>query len=538
MQSARHHPGHVALIFRQPDTDQIGMRKYCTFLRRVLSISSRLNALPDGPIAILAGHHPTALEALLAAMQSGRQFVLIDSDASHTFAGESQRLQNHRPQALIIPSLEDHADASIDRAKMFAADANIPMWSVGPHPLAECDILGDGPLADNENRFAADTWTAPLGTLYPKDLAENDIGYGYTPSALHASACGIAQWLNLAPGMQLLSTKSLARCDGLTLALAAMSSGATLVLDGAIRGENFWSRIAQTGADMARIDSGLVEAILDRPITPDKVCSSRLGRVIVDTSRLPMRSILKFLETYDVPVIRSYGTDATGGCILGVPLNLSRREYEIALRDNVSGSELPYCNVHIEAEPDIAGRVRPNASDGFLAVRGHVLSCGWFDGTTLHPWTHPWLRTQALANRVEIQQQTYYNIQGRADDAVSLGTHRVWPIDVEYSLMETFDFLQDCVVVGRREPNGGTTLCAAVVLNEHSDDLRRSELLALLMARIRAGGVEGLPAPSRPHMVVALPNESIPRDAQGRPDRTAFTQMISQNQLPGTMTAS
>ena len=81
-------------------------------------------------------------------------------------------------------------------------------------------------------------------------------------------------------------------------------------------------------------------------------------------------------------------------------------------------------------------------------------------------------------------------------------------------------------------------MCAAVILPDDLDDHRRSELLALMEARVNAGGVDGLSERSRPDQLLALPSTLVPRDAEGRLDRPKLRHMLAAYDQAGGLAAS
>jgi len=537
MRWACRRPGASALMFDVPGTDHPVVRKYCQLVRRVLAACRAFSELPAGCVGIIDANNGATVEAVISALQAGRSFVLIDATAK-TFEEEFDRLERCRPVAIVLPAFEEMGDRQVEQSQVLAtAGTRRAVWSLGPNPLATVDLVSGrhGALAATRDDYPTHAWAEPVAYVYPTHYDDPDHAYAYTAEALCAGAYAVCKWLRLREGTRVLATVSTARSSGLTLALASLLSGGTFILPYRVRADTFWATAARSGADLARVKPELIEASVDRRASTRCVEPTVLKRIVVDAGCLPARSLLEFLDTYDLTVTQCYGTASTGGYVLGLPVSLSRREYELAVRDNVAGRELAFCNVRLE--PADAGEKSTDYT-GLLSVRGQTLSSGYWDGQAFRFWQTPWLRTAALAATRTIRRREYYCIQGHAGEALVIDGHRIWPANIEHSLLETFRFLEDCVVVARSQQIGQDQLCAAVILPEDADHARRSELVTQVLARIKAGGVQGLGQTAWPNLVVVVPKQGIPRDAEGRPNRIELGRSLSGKIPPGTFAAS
>lgn len=524
---ARRRPRDAALIFSLPERHEPFVRTYSELFSRAFTLAESLASLPEGLIGILGGQHGLSVEAALAAMQARRPFALINP-LSQAFEHEVQCLQSLHPLGVLIPSLDEMPDLLVDRLGEITRElgrANV--WSAGPNPLAAKDLLAEDQGSRQPQDAVDDSlWNEPLVYLNGRDEDEHCHAYVYTPLALAASALSVAQWLQIKEGVRVLCGVELTRCAGFVPALAAVMSGAGCVLPHRLKGHEFWQVASQSGAHVARVAPEVIEDLLENPGRASDISSSGLKYIITDAGGLPTRVSLAFIETYDLPLINCFGTSATGGYALGVPLNLCRREYELALRDSAAGVELEHCNVKVEEDPQITASAN-DRREGYLAVRGNGLSTGYWDGQTLSTWQTPWLRTSHLGAVCGGQERECFSVQGRASEALVVQGYRIWPAQIEHSLTETFAFLEDCVVLARPDGRGRSQLCAAVVLPEELDRHRQSELLAQMEARVRAGGVEGLSEHARPHQLIALSGPMLPRDPDGRPNRQQLLDVIN-----------
>ncbi len=317
-------------------------------------------------------------------------------------------------------------------------------------------------------------------------------------------------------------------CDGLIPVLAAVASGGTALLHPQITSGNFWRVVLESDADIVRVKPTLIEELLDDKTKLANINRSNLKFLITGSGYLPRQIGLRFFETFDLPLLQCYGTAETGGYVLGMSPGLSWREYELALRDNIVGQELPLCNVRMQSESPTDDKVQFSTGEGILQVRGHTLSCGYWDGQDLQYWSEPWLRTSDMAMTIPWQDQPTYQIRGRLEDTLLIDNQRFWPAYIERSLLDTFQFLRDCVAMTLPDRAGRNKLCAVVVLPGDIPPHRRSELLALMEARLNAGGVAGLNEKSTPQEIIPLDEMQVPRRYDGHPDRSQLQQLIVQ----------
>ena len=534
---ARHEPSTVAVAFTLPESDKFLVRSYGEMLRRVLAAYGSMEKQPAGPIGIVAGQHVSTLEAAMVAIAAKREFVLIDP-LSKSYDRELSRLRRWTLAGLVIPALEEMPTTLVDRLSWLTqCGGQAGLWSLGFNPLANVDLLGDDTVKPRMSplRYLDCDWRKPLAHLYPR---QGDCAYSYTPRALSAGACAVSRWLKLEERTRILCGVNIDRVEGLMLALASVMSGATCIMPVRIDAENFWRHATESAADLARVDPELIENLLDRPPRPADVSLNRLKYMVVDAGRLSAKLTSQFFDSFEIPLIHCFGTPQTGGYALGMPVDLPRCEYEFALRDNISGQELDFCNVRIDVEQGSGARSRDRISEGLLAVRGLSVSSGCCDGHDYRPWDSAWLATTALATSRPAHGRHYYTVHGLTDESVTIKGYRLWPSQVERSLLETFAFLDDCVVVARSDAAGVDELCAVLMLPQDCDHFRRSELLGLMQARLAAGAVDGLNEKTIPGQLIPLPDNQIPKDEDGRPDRTALQHIINQHERDGRRSAS
>jgi len=535
---ARSKPGRPA-VSGWIENKRFISRTYCQLLRRIFVIAKALSEQPDHRLAILCGSHVATAESVLSALAADRQFVMIDLLRKPVDL-QWFKFADSRADVAVIPAIDEMPDALVDRISQLRRDyPGVKIWSVGENPLAELNLLAA--VAEGTRLghlpYSPDAWTRPAALLYSPGRHGSPRGFFYQPTALCANLCAVASWLKLTPRSRFLLATELDSCDGIIPLLATLSAGGAAIIHPNVDGGNFWKIIPECDADLVRAKPSLIEELLENNPRLATINRSNLKFLITGSAYLPRQIGLRFFETFDLPILQCYGTAETGGYVLGMSPGLSWREYELALRDNIVGQELDYCNVKVKSEPVTLERATP-INEGILQVRGHVVSCGQWDGNEIHYWTEPWINTPDMAVGSPWQDQQHFQVRGRLEDTILVDNQRFWPAFIERSILDTFQFLRDCVAMTLPHPDGRNRLCAIVVLPSDVPPHRRSELMALMEARFEAGGVSGLNDKSTPKELIPLDERQVPRQYDGHPDRQQLHQLILQQTTRQGLAAS
>jgi acyl-CoA synthetase (AMP-forming)/AMP-acid ligase II len=501
-------------------------RTYCQLVRRIMAMVQMMKELPPARLAIGCGIHVSTLEMVIAAMTAGWEFVLVDL-LRKPLEHQLYKLADSQSHVLVIPSMDEMPDALIDQVNLLRQQSPAPaIWSVGQNPLSDVNLLEKMTENTGAGHFepANQKWLEPTGLLYSSGRHGQPRGFFFTTQALCANIHSLIQWLKLTPGTRFLLGMELDSCDGLMPALASIYAGGTTILHPKVQSGNFWSIISQSDADLVRAKPSLIEEILETNRRINNINRSNLKYVIC--------------ETFDLPLLQCYGTAETGGYVLGMPPDLSWREYELALRDNIVGGELSLCNVQLQRNLEGVTAVPMAENEGLLSVRGYALSCGQWMGDHIEYWQDAWLPTTDMAVNISETEENCYQIRGRMEDTLVVNNQRFWPACIERTLLDTFTFLQDCVVLALPDVNGKNVLHAVVIMSGGIPSHRRSELMALMEARLKANGVSGLSTEVVPQFIIPLEEHEMPRRYDGQPDRHQLFQVITQHMADQGIAAS
>ncbi len=497
-------------------------------LRDCLALAKHIKALPNQRIAIVSGSHIITIKSVLASLLAEKEIVLID------LLRETEQLQLYKllhsgASEMIIPSLTDMPDLLIDRINEIKTKyEHIEIFSVGKNALASKN-LPDVVKGKKISRldYTDNAWNRPSCLIYSPGHHDNPKGFLYTTHAIYANMLAVAKRFEFSSRTRFLLAGEIDSCYGLIPVLSALLSGGTVILCSDINANNFWRIADKTGANVVRFKPSLVELLSCENVNHFYYRCSDLKYAIISGDYLPRRSGLRFYETCDIPLLQCYGTSETGGYVLGPRPGLCNRFYELSLRDDIVGEEFGFCNVKLVSDDKIRSAFDIEEQGGLIHVRGYTVSCGYWTGTEIKLWNKSWLETSDLACRAMSFDMPYYQIKGCVEDALLIDGKILWPMNIEQPILATFPFLNDCIAIATKDNNNRNILSVIAIVSSEISESRRSELLALMQARIAAGGVAGLIEQATPESIVMIEQNNLPRRPDNQIDRQELRTRIS-----------
>ncbi len=525
---ARIKPSHQAIISYLNHNKQRITISWAKLLRDCLTIAQAIKNSSVERFAIISGSHITTIQSVLAILLAGREFTIVDllntPDELQSF-----KLENSSSSALIIPALEETPDLLIDKIiNLRNRFSNIQIFSTGTNKLADANLINN----TKSKRitcldYHANMWSKPSCLIYSPGHYHQPTGFFYKTSAIYANMLAVAERFKFTPQTRFLLAGEIDTCCGLIPTLATLLAGGTVILSDNITSNNFWNIVRESNASLARLAPALIEALVRSPSSSQWPGHGHLKYVIASGDYLPRQISMRFYEMFDIPIIQCYGTAETGGYVLGMEPGLCNRLYEISLRDNIVGQEFSFCNVKLVRNETVESAFSDNHQGGIIHIRGHTVSVGYWANGEIKYWNKPWLETSDLGCKVDISEKQYFQIKGRVEDALILDDKIIWPMGIEQSLLTTFPFLSDCIATTVTDGDGKNTLSVVVVISPDMPDNRRSELLALMQARIDAGGVVGINEDLFPKYLIMIDENKLPRRYDGRVDRKKLQAQIS-----------
>ncbi|MFG2041562.1 class I adenylate-forming enzyme family protein [Dactylosporangium sp. NPDC048998] len=359
-------------------------------------------------------------------------------------------------------------------------------------------VITDAPLASPV--AGVETWVAERAAPVPVGVASTGVrpsaGAASRPAVLLASSgttgepksvpLSEAQLLHAArrvaghhrfgPGQRGYSPLPLFHVNAQVMGLlAALVSGASLVLDRRFEPDAYWSRVAQWSPTWLNTVPAMLHALTAQPAPPEApVARLRFARSA--SAPLPASTQDAFTAHTGIAVLNTYGMTEAAGQITADPLDVSARR---------AGSVgLPVGVGLAVAGPD--GRPVPPGSQGMIVLRGWQVASRY-----LEPAGHGaeasrpardargWLPTGDLGFRDE---DGYVYLVGRADDVINRGGEKVHPQEVENVLLG-HPAVSSAAVVAAPHERLGQVPVAFVTLRPHRTEAGLVEELDRLCAQ-------------------------------------------------------
>ncbi|HEY1733179.1 MAG TPA: AMP-binding protein, partial [Acidimicrobiales bacterium] len=280
--------------------------------------------------------------------------------------------------------------------------------------------------------------------------------------------------------------------------LAALVAGATVVLDDRFHRTAFW-------ADMARHRVtwiNAVPAIIARlvPLAADEVVPAGIRFVRSASAPLPEPTLRRFEDATGLPIVETYGMTEAGSQITANPLDGPRQPGSAG---RPVGVELRVV-ADEDADDDPAADPTDDRVVGRVEIRGPGV-IGAYAGAGYEDRVDAdgWLDTGDLGY---LDEDGYLFLVGRADDVINRGGEKIFPREVEETILADPD-VRAAVVVGWDHQVFGRVPVAFLVAEGvvGDDDRPRAEVI---VDRLHGRCARDLSRPKRPvafHVVQELP---------------------------------
>ncbi|WP_238011245.1 AMP-binding protein [Dactylosporangium sp. AC04546] len=241
--------------------------------------------------------------------------------------------------------------------------------------------------------------------------------------------------------------------------LAALVSGASLVLDPRFEAGAYWSRVMEWSPTWLNTVPAMLGALAAQP-APHEATLARLRFARSASAPLPVSTSETFTAHTGVAVLNTYGMTEAAGQITADPLDSSaRRAGSVGLPVGVGLTVIG---------PD--RRPVPPGSQGEVVLRGWQVTGRYLELTghgaeASRPArdAHGWLPTGDLGFRDE---DGYVYLVGRADDVINRGGEKLHPQEVENVLLG-HPAVSSAAVVAAPHERLGQVPVAFVVLRAH-----------------------------------------------------------------------
>jgi acyl-CoA synthetase (AMP-forming)/AMP-acid ligase II len=362
------------------------------------------------------------------------------------------------------------------------------------------DAIGNGPRASGY--AAADDVALVLHTSGTTSRPK------MVPLSHHnvcASAANIAASLSLTPEDCCLNIMPLFHIHGLMAAvLSSLGAGASVFCTPGFNALKFFAWMKEANPTWYTAVPTMHQAILDRAArNRDVIDASRLRLIRSSSASLPPQVMKALEDTFNAPVIESYGMTEAAHQMASNPL---------PPRERKPGT------VGIAAGPEIAvmdedGRLLPPGSIGEVVIRGANVTNGYQSNPEANAkaFTNGWFRT---GDQGVMDEHGYLRLTGRLKEIINRGGEKISPREIDEVLLDHPAVMQ---AVTFAVPHGklGEDVAVAIVLREGA---------AATEAEIRAFASRRLADFKVPRQVIFL--KEIPKGPTGKLQRLGLAEKL------------
>jgi acyl-CoA synthetase (AMP-forming)/AMP-acid ligase II len=280
--------------------------------------------------------------------------------------------------------------------------------------------------------------------------------------------------------------------------LATLIAGACLVLDDRFHRTGFWEKMEQRHVTWINA----VPAIISRLAEPRPGEHIPSGIRFIRSASAPLapESMKRFELNTGIPVLETYGMTEAASQITANPLTGTRKPGSVGLPVGVELRIVPEGGPGETRSPD---QLREGEA-GEVEIRGPsvIMACHGEQGVTRLE-TDGWLKTGDIGH---LDGDGYLYLDGRRDDVINRGGEKVFPREIEETILKD-PSVAAVSVVGQFDPELGEVPVAFLVLHGVGDESDRG-LARDVVGRIRRNLDAELVRTKRPaalHVVLQLP---------------------------------
>jgi oxalate---CoA ligase len=292
--------------------------------------------------------------------------------------------------------------------------------------------------------------------------------------------------------------------------LAALISGACLVLDDRFHRTDFWRRMAEQRITWVNAVPAIVSRLSE--LRPGEAVPPGIRFLRSASAPLPTGTLRAFEDATSIPVVETYGMTEAASQITANPVDGPRkpgsvgRPVGVDLRIVASG-----------ASQDPGADATRMGSTGHVEIRGPSVITAYGGGRHSDRFdADGWLRTGDLGH---LDADGYLYLDARVDDVINRGGEKVFPREVEELLLIDPDIVA-VSVVGQSDPVFGQVPVAYLVLQPDGDRTEERDPVAAVLGRSRRRLEADLVRSKRPVSLRVV--TELPCGATGKVQRRAL----------------
>lgn len=358
-------------------------------------------------------------------------------------------------------------------------------------------------------------------------------GVRLTQKNLWANADGIAQWLKFESRDRFNIVLPLHHINSITFSLTTLIKGATIILSPRYSKTRFFETLAKHRCTGSSIVPTIAYDLLSEIDSFNKYKKDllQLTRIQIGSAPVNPTVVEQFIKKYRIPLIQGYGQTETALRSSGLPMDLSRKDYQTAIKLNTVGTELKWTNVTVLKED---GSETKEGQEGEICVRGPIITPGYLNNAQANKqaFTYNWFHSGDLGYFKLLFGKKYFFLTGRVTEIIKKGGVLISPLSIENTLMKNYPKLGQVFVVGFPDPRMGEEIGFISASSQ--------QVVNKILADARINKINNLSPYETPKAGLFVDDEDLPKTSTGKVQRGKIKEIFGAtlSKVSRTITAS
>ncbi len=356
-------------------------------------------------------------------------------------------------------------------------------------------------------------FSEPALILYTSGTTALPKGVELTVTSLFANAACIRDWLQFTPEDRWQVLLPLHHINSTTFANTTLLVGGTIILVEHYSKSRFWQYLAETNSTGASIVPTIAYDLLTEQQTFEKHQAKlkQVARFQLGSAPVQPRVVEQFMKQFNIPLYQGYGQTETSLRSTGVPMDLTKKEYEHIRELNSLGTEMSLANVTVLDEK---GSELEAEAVGEICVRGPIIMRGYLKNidATEESFAHDWFHSGDTGYYRELYDRKFFFLKGRSKEIIKKGGVLLSPLAIENALLAHYPDLDQVYVIGFDDARLGERIGFVAVTKVH-------DLVPQILEDAKKGAIPTLKPYELPDSGLRITPEVLPKTATGKVQR-------------------
>ena len=254
---------------------------------------------------------------------------------------------------------------------------------------------------------------------------------------------------------------------------------------------------------------------------------AQVQRIQIGSAPVNPTVVEEFIAKYKIPLIQGYGQTETSLRSSGVPMELSGKQYQEAIKLNTIGTELRWTNVTV---------LRPNGQEaeegekGEICIRGPVITEGYLNNQSANreAFAYGWFHSGDLGYFKNLFGKKYFFLTSRITEIIKKGGVLISPLAIENALLKNYPQLKQVFVVGFPDPRLGEDIGFVSTADE--------KIVSYVLEDAKLSKIPNLSPYESPIAGLSLPPSELPKTSTGKVQRGQIKKRFAANLRANSLT--